>query len=188
MKGRAEQIRYSKDRLCGALLELLETSRYQDIPISEILDLAGISRRTFYRHFANKGELLAYYMEGLLASYLEQRESILAAESLAGMLEISLNFWYQHRKSLRLLILNQQFDLFLTTFNAHAQEIYRSINAPWHVDRQLDAKELGYIMNFIVGGYCNILRSWLVEEAPASPARVAQDLEQMFAGLYQVFA
>lgn len=43
-----------------------ENESYEDIKIKDILDLSGVSRRTFYRHFANKNELLNHYFEQII--------------------------------------------------------------------------------------------------------------------------
>lgn len=43
-----------------------ENESYEDIKIKDILDLSGVSRQTFYRHFANKNELLNHYFEQII--------------------------------------------------------------------------------------------------------------------------
>jgi AcrR family transcriptional regulator len=42
----------------NALLQLLETENFQEITIQEITDRARVSRRTFYRNYSSKEEIL----------------------------------------------------------------------------------------------------------------------------------
>lgn len=51
--GKTKQTKETKDRLFQALISLMENKSYEEIKIKDILDLSGVSRRTFYRHFAN---------------------------------------------------------------------------------------------------------------------------------------
>ncbi|MBP2623331.1 TetR/AcrR family transcriptional regulator [Streptococcus oricebi] len=180
MDGKALQIHYSKEQLSAAFIELLKHNRYQEIPISEILDLAGISRRTFYRHFTNKKELLHYEMEKLIQKYLAQKDKLLAASCFEAMMTVSFEFWYQERELLQLFIRNQLFDQFLLKWNEHASDIYKSINGPWPITPHIDEHNLNYVTHFIVGGYYNLLYLWLQEENPEPPVKVAQDIRQMF--------
>ena len=43
-----------------ALLELLKHKDYHDITVSQIVDKAKLGRRTFYRYFKTKDEVIEY--------------------------------------------------------------------------------------------------------------------------------
>lgn len=187
MKGKELQIRYSKDRLCQAFLELLKEDAYEEIPVSEILDRAQISRRTFYRHFTNKGALLDYHLDQLLTEYAQEEEKMLQARTFDQMLAVTLSFWYQKRDSLRLLIRNGQYDRFVEKINQQAPLLYRAMDAPWHLTEQMSPQSLDHVLQFIVGGYSNILRSWLLEKDPHSPQQIAKDIRALFAIIHQNF-
>lgn len=47
----------SKDLLADALKELMQTRELKDISVEAILELSGVSRATFYKHFVDKREL-----------------------------------------------------------------------------------------------------------------------------------
>ena len=46
-----------------AMEYLLSRKKLDDIPVSEIAKMAGVSRRTFYRHFCDKYELVNWYYD-----------------------------------------------------------------------------------------------------------------------------
>ena len=76
---------------------------------------------------------------------------------------IALDYFYQNRHYLRLLIKNQKFYLLLEKFNRVAVRIYQSIDAPWHIKAKTPL-ELTDSLLFIVDGYSNIISSWLTEK------------------------
>ncbi|EQC69409.1 hypothetical protein HSISB1_726 [Streptococcus sp. HSISB1] len=41
----------------------MRNEKYENITIKDILEYAEVSRRTFYRHFKNKDNLLNYYFK-----------------------------------------------------------------------------------------------------------------------------
>ena len=50
----------TKERFALALRELLESNSFESISVGDIVGLSGLSSRTFYNHFRDKNELLAY--------------------------------------------------------------------------------------------------------------------------------
>lgn len=57
----------ARDRLERSALELFETQGYAATTIPQITDRAGLTRRTFFRYFADKAEVL--FADSTLASY-----------------------------------------------------------------------------------------------------------------------
>jgi TetR/AcrR family transcriptional regulator, ethionamide resistance regulator len=57
----AEQRRRRRDarrRILDAALELLEERQWLDVPLEEVMAVAGLSRTAFYRHFDDRDQLL----------------------------------------------------------------------------------------------------------------------------------
>ena len=186
INGKAKQTKDTKDRLFQDLISLMENKSYEEIKIKDILDLAGVSRRTFYRHFANKNELLNYYFEQIINRYLIERKYFAETDNFEDMLAESMNFWYKERETLHILIKHQHFDLFFHQFNQRAKEVYMSITLPWFAySGKIDKKN--YAMSFIVGGYYNTLRNWLMQENPEEPKKIAGDIKRMIIKLTDFF-
>lgn len=63
MNGQERLAEQSREWLLQALFELLEQSDYSRITVKDIAETAKLSRRTFYRSFKNKSDLINYYGE-----------------------------------------------------------------------------------------------------------------------------
>jgi AcrR family transcriptional regulator len=55
---RAEVVRHQRIRIHGAMVEAVAANGYDGTSVRQIIALAGVSRRSFYEHFANKQECL----------------------------------------------------------------------------------------------------------------------------------
>lgn len=58
--------------LTGALIDLLHHQNFDSISVKEICDQAMVRRATFYKHFADKQELLAFTIRSLEDTFKEQ--------------------------------------------------------------------------------------------------------------------
>ena len=63
------RIRRTRKLLHEALVELIAEKDYDDITVQEITARADIGHRTFYRHYADKDELLSAVMQDTLARF-----------------------------------------------------------------------------------------------------------------------
>ncbi|AXQ79387.1 TetR/AcrR family transcriptional regulator [Streptococcus chenjunshii] len=187
MNGKERQSLYSKTQIIEAVFTLLKDNHFDEITVNEILDLSQISRRTFYRYFANKEDILQVYLDGLLQSYYLLKDDILAQSSFEDMLMVTLNFFWDNREKLRLLISSQKFHLLIERYNQEAVPLYRSINAPWHVQPSHSQADLQDILHFITGGYFNIISHWLLEEPARPAAEIARNLSLLFSKIQQTF-
>jgi TetR/AcrR family transcriptional regulator, fatty acid metabolism regulator protein len=62
-----------RNRILEAARSILSAKRYDDVPVSEIVELAGVAKGTFYLYFPSKADLIAAVAEGL---QLEIRRAI----------------------------------------------------------------------------------------------------------------
>src|SRR5215469_12080228 len=60
------RVRRTHERLGGALMELIQEKRIDDVTIQEVLERASVGRSTFYLHFRNKNDLLLNQLERFL--------------------------------------------------------------------------------------------------------------------------
>jgi AcrR family transcriptional regulator len=105
--------RYAPDAelrmITRAASELLERNDYEDVSVGAVLAEAGLSTRSFYRHFASKDELLIFlYRENAerAAQYLSIRVATASSsfEGLENWVDELLSFAYHPRKARRVAV------------------------------------------------------------------------------------
>ncbi|GLB46086.1 TetR family transcriptional regulator [Philodulcilactobacillus myokoensis] len=186
MNGKDRMVQMSKKWLTDSLFELMEEKPYQDITVTMITNHAQLSRRTFYRYFKDKNTLLLNYREQIWNQYFEIiKTKIKASKKLSYNLIINtvFGFLWEHRDRMRILI---QQDLFLSLFIPKTSEmlfIYDHFNMPWHIHGNRD--QIVAVLDFVIGGYFNVAKRWLMEKHPKDPGQLAVTLSKAIFKLNQ---
>lgn len=60
----------SKMRMLDALFDLVEEKAFKDVTVSDICARAGVSRQTFYRHFASKFDAANWFWHEMATRYM----------------------------------------------------------------------------------------------------------------------
>ncbi|RDU23666.1 TetR/AcrR family transcriptional regulator [Anaerosacchariphilus polymeriproducens] len=92
----------SKKMLTNGLIKLMETNDYSMITVTQICQEAELSRRTFYRLFETKEEILNEHM-ALLAEEFMNMVTEAAPRHYIEVATIYFEFWKQHEVFLKLL-------------------------------------------------------------------------------------
>ena len=160
-------------KICRAMLELIETTEYENISISSICSHAQINRSTFYAHFQNIGEIIDIINSGLTQSFLNEYNIVCSQTFNPNMFPVD-----------PYLILNRE-DLlkFLTFIKKHARlyaiivkhrdmlrlglpetDIKHDIFIPSMSNHQPISNEaLDYIFDFYVSGLQTIITKWILK-------------------------
>ena len=101
-KAAAKKTAETRARLKRALLKLLETKKYHDISVPEIVLAGSTARCTFYRHFPTKDDLLLAcceeHFEGLYR-HMQEEPSYTFHDMSFGY----YSYWTEHLDFLKLL-------------------------------------------------------------------------------------
>lgn len=65
---------YVKEHLTDACLKLLRNKSINDISISELCDIAGVGRASFYRNFESKEDIVRVYINNLFSEWINTYE------------------------------------------------------------------------------------------------------------------
>ena len=174
MKRENPLVKQSKQWMIKALLELMLEKPYSDIKINELTDKAQLSRKTFYRNFKVKDDILKEYINYLFNEYLDylKRSEI---HNYSDVLIIYFTFWNKHIDILKLLKKNHLFYMVMeheTSFIPYLNDI----NTPWHnYSSDVDAK---YLLLFCIGGLWNVLSDWIENPHRESPQNIAYILQK----------
>jgi AcrR family transcriptional regulator len=161
-----QQKQQSMKWLTDALLTLMGEKAYREISITEICTRADLSRRTFYRLYESKEDILKGYADSLCQRYFElftKQDDL----SLANVAYIFFSFWKVYKDFL--LILHQQnlVHILLFKFNELLPNVYVKHKA--QLLKTKDRKNIEYVAFYNAGGFWNLLIKWLEDGCAKSP-------------------
>jgi AcrR family transcriptional regulator len=169
MNGHQKQKEQSKQMIETALFELMKKKNYLQITVSEIADRAGVSRRTFYRLYEGKEEIIHSYFDKLCREYChESRE--LEEYHISQIAADYFSFWYRYREVLLLLYQNglEEF-LYCEINHASLEVIKKRIGSK---ESEI-AAELQYFAAYSAGGFGNLLHRWIMDGMQEEPKEYA---------------
>lgn len=162
----------SQKWILQALLDLMQENSYVKISVSEICRKAGLDRRTFYRNFSSKQDVLEHYVELLKREYMMEFCKIDHADKYSATL-MFFNFWEKHLSFIRNIqncgLSNFVFDQF-TKFSGEQQELLSNIE---------NDKKADYILAFRIGGFWNVMVTWAADPTYSSPKELAAIISQL---------
>ena len=136
------------------LLRLMEQYPYEEITVKHILLESAVSRKTFYRNFSSKDDVLNAYIDTILIDYAEALKET-GQYSFLKMLDVIFYFCEKNKKILFLLRDNELLYLLLMKLNRFIQSEHKKII---RYDSELLSE---YVVSFNVGGVWNILVKWI---------------------------
>lgn len=170
MNGHQLQKEQSRQMIEEALFALMKKKPYAEISVSEITKRADISRRTFYRLYQGKEDVIPGYFDRLCEKYQSSYKPVkgYAIEQIATEF---FSFWYQHREFLLLLNKNGLESMLYMGINRASERVIRS-RIGEHPLQQMP--ELIYFVDYSTGGFINLLYRWIWEGMKLSPQEYAK--------------
>jgi len=151
----------------------METNPYKNITVIEICGSAQVDRRTFYRNFTCKDDVINYYIQNLQADFVEHLSKV-SNRTINNMAIAQFEFWEKHIDFLRLLQANNMLNnLIFNVANIFIPQIYNS----FHIQKP---NFFEYKCAFVTGGFCNIVIAWICSGAKESPSEIANYVSELF--------
>lgn len=148
----------SRQKMVWALLTLMRQYDYREITVTQIAQEAGLSRKTFYRRFSDKEEILALLFEGLFQEWFAQVKA-LEIRRYWDTVQLFFDFWEARKDLLALLqknrllprVLEQSYQYSMQIFEfVRSEEVAESLSLP-----------LPYMLAYSVGGMHCMLLKWV---------------------------
>lgn len=164
-----------------ATLELLKKKDYKDVQMKEIAQTANIGRRTLYRYFGNKDEI----MESIVGSLMEDLAEIINQNGrldLEGIAYSFFVFWEKNIEELRLL--KKAHLMYLLEDNMPELMLGVSLKTKYK-DKTIDevrtirnsfSEEATYNYYYMLAGYMRVAQVWMENENRRSPEKMAKIL------------
>ena len=146
----------SKQQITDALLKLMEKYPYNEISVKQIIMETDLVRKTFYRNFSSKDDVLNAYINMKVYEYCQ------ALLDQPDPLKVVFEFCDKNRKLLKLLHKNEMLHVLLLRLN----EIIPQVNENADLERNPFKKLIGelepdYLIAFNVGAIWNVIFKWV---------------------------
>lgn len=170
MNGHQRQREQSGRMIEEALFELMREKDYKQITVSEIAARADVGRRTFYRLYKEKEEVLRSYINKLSREY---SNSYLPLEcyDINQIAREYFDFWYQYRDLLLLMHESGLDEMLYYEISRVSVEVIKSRIE----DEQLkEGQEMRYFADYSTGGFILLLHRWIMEGMQEPPGQYAE--------------
>ncbi len=180
------RIRRTYNLLKTAFTQLLEERRYDDITVQELCTCAGIRRTTFYQHFGDKNEFVAWFLIDLQEQYLRRHPpSAFSGKSPTEFVCAATNSMLSFLKENEALITATQPSgarggLPLKELcNAYIQELCRFLR-DYHDSRdQLPLFPLDLVANYYIGAAAESVVWWYQGGKKYPQAQLLEDITSL---------
>ena len=149
----------SQKQLCETMLDLLTTLPFDDITITLLCQEAHLVRKTFYRNFETKEDVLICMLDYHLLEYISE----LAAntQNMRQFITHFFNFWQEKYGYLKTLQEKALFYLLNRLYLHYIEEIH-SVLTTSSLDAFYGKDSVPVV--FYIGGMCNVLGLWISNE------------------------
>ena len=156
----------SRKMLIDALLILMHEKSYHEINIKDIAEKADLNRRTFYRNFTSKDDILFCYGKQLVEQLGKsiQREGVFSFRSIC---ESYFEFWLKNLDFLKLLKKNNLLYFLFEQFDQYHNQLHLFIPNAEHKEATQ------FSVAFALGGFWSTLVQWLNTGTKQSPSYMA---------------
>jgi AcrR family transcriptional regulator len=152
-----------KDLISNALITLLYEKKIDQIAITELCGQAQVSRRTFYRHFKDKNDVVDFYITKIMENLaLELKEH--SKQNKRSLVIAFFSFFEPYTKLLAILNSNGLGDLVFTSY-------IKCITVLTFPEASLQGSP--YNMAFMLGGLWSLLTFWIMNGCKKVPSELA---------------
>ena len=146
----------SKKIITETLLDLMKQYPFDEITVKRILLETKISRKTFYRNFTSKDDVLGSYIDEILMDYKKALVQM-GRVSMLDTFDVIFKFCEDYRELLIMLRNNHLLHIPLMKLNAFLPLFYD------------DLGQKIYIIYFNIGAVWNVITQWLENDMTDFP-------------------
>lgn len=166
----------SKNEITNTLLQLMNTYPYQEITVKQLILESHIARKTFYRNFLSKDDVLDSYIDRIMYEYIESLLQIPNCK-LSHILDVILGFCTQNQHFLFQLRDNDLMHLLLKKWNTFIPIMHNQVVRSDHpIFQGFIPEQVDYIIAFNVGAVWNVLMKWIEHDMQDAPEYVKKTI------------
>jgi AcrR family transcriptional regulator len=170
----------SRNEIAGALLGLMEKYPYNEITVKQIILETALVRKTFYRNFSSKDDVLIYIIKKVLSDYFNAINS--------GKADVLTNIFMFADRNRRLLILLDKNNMLYVALQCMNELL------PAFRDNDLSEEnpftplfeglDSDYLIALNTGAVWNVISLWVHRGMKDDPNHVKETVDQYIKRLY----
>ncbi len=169
----------TKKALAQALASLMDEKPLSKITISDITNKAGVNRHTFYYHFKDINDMIAWIFSTTANEILESKVSY--AMWTDGFRDI-LSYIVDHKKYMFAVYHSNTKDYLLRFFNEWTYSLIREVLEEQSAGMKVSVSDKDYIASFYTFGFVGILTRWIDNGMIEKPDEMVDQLEILVRG------
>jgi len=185
-----EDIRVTKTKrdLCNALIELIQNTPFKKITVGDICSAAMVNKMTFYKHYADKYELLNDVLLNFKKSVLARAEETLSEkDGIHSMIDLTihvLNAVIDECRSKKQMLIDLAHDdmvitMISTTIEKSINELLTDINKNHAFKYGLDT-----ITAAVTGATTFLIRYWFIHDQTINKTKFLEQTKQFLCDLF----
>jgi len=174
--------------LTKTFVEMMEDERFEEITVKELCDKAMIRKSTFYKHFADKYELLTFIVREAQAKF----DAKSASEAQSGepvdfythLFSHVIDFLKENKKLVQSAMSSNSFPLIL---NILSEQIISDVCRKLKEDEKKEHKLIAspeVMASLFTGGLTEVIKWWIMQEKPISEASLKEQVSALMAAVY----
>ena len=158
-----------------AFSTLLETKRFENITVQQIIDAANIGRSTFYAHFETKDELLKAMctdiFQHVFSAHLisESTHDFSDDHSFPSKVTHILYHLKDMKKDIIGIFTSESSELFMRHFRRYLTEMFSEYQKSYPSEIPAD-----FVQNHLVGSFVEAVKWWLFSGMKHTPEEITQ--------------
>lgn len=157
-----------REDIINGLFSVMEKYEFTLITVTQITQEASVGRKTFYRYFKNKEEVLEESINLLFLEYSSFQENYFSSK-YEVLIHNHFLFWSNHLTFLKLMYNNE---LMLYIFKQYKRYVPK-LNKNYLTDKKFNHITAIYANAFTTGIFWSMLCTWIENGAKESPAELA---------------
>lgn len=172
-----EESLITKKIIAYSLKKLMEETPFQKISIRQIMEQAEIRRQTFYDHFQDKYELLAWIYQQDIS---ENISDFLDYEKWHKVVFRILDYFYHHQVFYRNALTVSEQNSFDRYFFEHTQELLKTMikDVTTKQPYSISPEGLEFSTELLSHAFVGLTKEWLMAGCPQSSEQLAKNTSE----------
>ena len=169
--------------LTKSLYEMMKEMAFEDIRVVDICDRAMVRKSTFYKHFADKTELLAFMVRRLKDKFDENiyldKNDISPVEYFVSFMKQIFAFLNNNDELVNSVIKSSSLPIVI---NVLSEQAIPDVRAKLKEDKKNGYNmiaEPNFLASFFVGGIMEIVREWLINDKKDNEETIKKQIENL---------